>query len=49
TAQPLPVELLTVEVIDANTGPGDSGTTSGEAGQLIGELIDRGLQSVLAG
>nr|UNA06578.1 harpin protein [Pseudomonas syringae pv. syringae] len=36
-------------LIDANTGPGDSGTTSGEAGQLIGELIDRGLQSVLAG
>ncbi|KPZ11042.1 Type III helper protein HrpZ1 [Pseudomonas amygdali pv. ulmi] len=36
-------------LIDANTGPASNSNSNGDVGQLIGELIDRGLQSVLAG
>ncbi|KFF85522.1 type III secretion system effector HrpZ [Pseudomonas syringae] len=36
-------------LIDANTGPGSGANSTGDVGQLIGELIDRDLQSVLPG
>ncbi|RML85991.1 HrpZ [Pseudomonas syringae pv. maculicola] len=35
--------------IDANTGPAANGNASVDVGQLIGQLIDRGLQSVSSG
>ncbi|SOS32697.1 Harpin HrpZ [Pseudomonas syringae group genomosp. 3] len=35
--------------IDANTGPAANGNGSVDVGQLIGQLIDRGLQSVSSG
>ncbi|KPW27896.1 Harpin protein HrpZ [Pseudomonas amygdali pv. mellea] len=36
-------------LIEANTGPGNGTNSTGDVGQLIGELIDLGLQSVLSG
>ncbi|WP_024643994.1 type III secretion system effector HrpZ [Pseudomonas syringae] len=35
--------------IDANTGPASNGNGNVDVGQLIGQLIDRGLQSATAG